>query len=252
MRTLLTTALLTLAACGGPPETVGYVVDVWDNPIPEADVILPSLNLRMTTDEGGRFTFPTVEGPIDVKVGRAGYIHDELKLALDPEAPRPTVQLYKKPEANGFYAIDQAGYTKLEPQTIQQFGSRIEQLQGVRTLGDVSMQGDQLSVILHTDLKLDQVMRLGLKLHKLEYTEEALVSGSIEGEPVAVNLWTSAKTIDLEITALRSKKDYLAESPEGLEPGAYAIDTQSLLVPSSPGFLRVPKALRVAYPLELR
>jgi len=254
MRKLLIASLLCATSCGGPPQSVAYVVDVWDNPIPEADVILPGLDLRVSTDEHGRFLFPPTEGALEVKVGRAGYIHEQKTLQIEADDPsRPTVHLYKKPESNGFFAVDQAGYLNLKPQPVEQFGSRLEQIHGIRTLGEAVMQHDQLRVVLHSDLKLDQVMRLGLQLHKLEFVQEAVVSGSIEGDPIPVNLWTTAEIIPLEIIGLRSKTDYLVSSPEGLSPGAYALDTQGLLQPPGAGsFLRIPRPLRVAYPFELR
>jgi hypothetical protein len=165
----------------------------------------------------------------------------------------PLLQLYKKPEQAGFYVIGTEDYQRLEPQPLVQLGNDLRTLRGLHEVGDIVVEGSKIRVLFHTPLKMDQVMRLGLQLHRLEYQRETQMVGSVEMQTIAVNLWTSAQLVDTQVEPLRSRNDYLIESKTDVEPGAYAFDTQGLLSgQDAESFKEIPEPLRVAYAMEVR
>jgi len=251
---MISSPLLLLAACTAEPHIEGRVLDVWDHPVEGATVVMEGVSERPLTDELGRFELPVVAGTHKVKAGREGYIQDHEDVEIvDGQPPPPlTFHLYKSPEEAGFYVIGIDDYIRLEPQPVVQFGSDLQVIHGLREIGEQETDGSTLRVLFHTPLKMDQVMRLGLQLHRLEYTRSARMVGTIDMQDVDVNLWTSVEDVDTEVTPLRSRNDYLIESKTPVKGGAYAFDTQNLLDgKDANAFDEIPEPLRVAYAMEL-
>jgi hypothetical protein len=246
----LATALFV--GCTGEPKTIGHVVDVFDNPIAGAEVTVSGLDAPLTTDAHGVFTIPRQTAAVHVRAGREGFIHDEIDVEPDPDT-KILLRLYPRPEETGFYLVGRDAYSKLEPVAVQAIGSNLDDVRGLSELGDVTDQTSTVRVLFHTDLKLDQIMRIDLALHQLQYTKEAPITGPLDARPVEVNVWTAAHPVDIDIKPLRSKKDYLITSKAPVDAGPYAFDTQDLLEPGNgERFSRIPEPLRVAYPFELR
>lgn len=245
--------LAALAACSSSNERIGHVVDVFDRPVADAEVTIQGVDQPVSTDAHGVFALPdAAQGKRRIRAGAEGYIYDEVEVELG-EGKRPRVVLYPRVEETGFYLIDRSGYRKLEPEPVQAIGGVLDAVRGLKALGDVQAQARRIEVLFHTTLKLDQVMRVHLGLHSLEFTREAAITGPLDNRPVQVNLWTPTESIELELDPLRSKSDYVLRSTAPVEPGAYAFDAQRLLVSDHPErFARIPEALRVAYPFELR
>lgn len=248
--------LAVLGACSQEARLDGQVFDVWGNPVEGATVVMEGQAERPLTDRAGRYSFPWLPGPHKLKAGREGYIQDHLDIEV-PEDPAaegfgaPTFTLYPKPEDAGFYVVGIDEYAKLAPEAVQILGNQdLQTYRGVR-FATGRADGPDLRVVFHTPLKMDKVMRLGLTLHRMAYVETARMTSPLAEVDVAVNLWTSAEEVPLEVQPMRSRTDYLLVA-KGLKPGTYAIDTQGLLRKSSEDdFHEIPEPWRVAYPFEL-
>ena len=79
------------------------------------------------------------------------------------------------------------------------------------------------------------------------------LDGAVGVANAEIDLYTKKRSIPVEITALRSRSDYLITVGEELEPGSYAFHTQGTLTPrDQEAFSKVPENLRVAFPVQLR
>lgn len=256
MNRLILAGSLLLGACTTERRLEGQVVDVWGNPIEGATVVMEGQSERPLTDRYGRFSLPLAAGDHKMKAGREGYIQEHMELEVPEGAadtPKPVFKLFPKPVEAGFYVIGAEEYERLEPKPIVQVGGELQAFRGLATVGETEMEGSRIRLLFHTPLKMDQVMRLGLELHKLEFVHQAEMTGPLAKTRVDVNLWTSAGTVPIDIKPLRSRNDYLVETQEPVEPGAYAFDTQGMLTTrSADTFKEIPEPLRVAYPVELR
>jgi hypothetical protein len=247
---------LMLAACSQDLRIEGQVIDIWSNPVEGATVVMEGESERPLTDSNGNFSLPATPGAHKIKAGRDGYIQDhvDIEVADGDDLPRPVFKLYPKPEEAGFYVVGSSSYQRLEPESVVQLGgAAFQPIRGIREVGDAVVEGSKLRVLFHTPLKMDQVMRLGVQLHSLEYVHEAEMSGGVEPTLVAVNLYKSVVDVETVVTPLRSRNDYLIESKADVTPGQYAFDTQGLLTPGhDEAFGQIPEPLRVAYPMQVR
>lgn len=248
-----------LAGCSQEPRIEGVVMDIWDNPVEGATVVVEGETERPLTDRAGRFSLPYVPGKQHMKAGREGYIQEHADLTFpedpsSPDAPKPLFRLYPKPEEAGFYIIGTDAYTRLDPQPVTLVGDTdLQTYRGMRFVGDGRAEGTQLKVLFHTPLKMDKVMRLDLRLHRMQYVQSAKMTSVVGDVPVDINLWTPADDVDLTVEPLRSRTDYLLTSADALPAGTYAIDAQGLLKGSSDAeFHEVPEPWRIAYPIEMR
>ena len=252
MRYIITLAMIIACACGGGPQFRGQVVDIWGNPIEGATVKIKEQNERPMTDANGWFSLPSASGSFTVKAGKEGYIEEELKLEWDASQPTPIVRMYPRPDKAGFWVVGSAGYEALGPQPVKALGNEIKSLYGIKTLGDVSLDGSELQIIYHTDLRLDQVMTLEPQVHKLKFQRDAELVGALAKE-VRVNLWVSDQALKTSLKPMKSRTDYLLQVDSTLEPGAYALTTHELLSPKSDeAFSKVAEPLRIVFPMEIR
>ncbi len=247
--------ILVLMGCRAEPEVLrGQVVDIWGNPVPEATVVMEGHDTRPTTDAQGGFTLPLEPGEHRIRAGLEGYIQEHVQVEVVPGEPAPTVtlRLYPEPEENGFYLVGSASYLRLEPQRVHHVGNELKSITGVRAV-DTRTEAGPFRVVFHTDRRMDEIVRLDLDLHTLEYTRRAELPGPLGSDEVRVNLWTSTGTLPFDITPMRSANDYLLTTEEALEPGWYAFTTQGLLEPEDGvGIAHVPEELQVAFAFELR
>ena len=92
---------------------------------------------------------------------------------------------------------------------------------GVESSGDLTAKSYDFRLLLHTDLKLDEVTRLGYELYRMDYQTTANLVGA-EGEvEVDVNLWTAKTEVPISIEEMFSTGYYLItpDSEEGLAKG---------------------------------
>jgi len=252
MRHTVSILTILLCACGGGDPLRGQVVDIWGNPIEGATVKIVGQSERPLTDGNGWFNLPKTDGTISVKAGREGYIEDELSLDVNEKSTPPVIRLYPRPEKAGFWVVGSAVYVPLAPETVKAFGNEIKTLYGIKTLGEASVDGSELKLIYHTDLRLDQVMTLEPQIHKLAFQRDAKLVGALSTE-VRVNLWVSDTPLKTTITPLKSRTDYLLEAEGTLEPGGYALTTNNLLNPATDeAFDKIAAPLRIIFPMELR
>jgi len=252
MRNSVSILAIFLCACGGGNTLRGQVVDIWGNPIEGATVKIAGQSERPMTDGNGWFNLPNINGTHTVKAGREGYIEDELSLDIAADKPSPVIRLYPRPEKAGFWVVGSAGYVPLEPQSVKALGNEIKTLYGIKTLGEASIDGSEIQVIYHTDLRLDQVMTLEPAIHKLGFKRDAKLHGALTTD-VRVNLWVSEEPLKTSLTPMKSRTDYLLKAEKGLQPGGYALTTNNLLnPPSDEAFDKIAKPLRIIFPMELR
>jgi len=246
--------LVLLIGCKETKTLDGQVVDIWGNPVPEATVVMEGQTTRPSTDAYGNFSLPLLPGKQKIKAGRDGYIqeHVEVEVVEGEEPPRIIVRLHPKPETPGFYVVGKGDYIRLEPEKVYSMGNELASITGIKAV-QARVESDPFEIVFHTDLRMDEIMRLGLEMHQLEYKKTAMVPSALGMDEVKVNLWVSKGEIPVEVDAMRSRNDYKVTTSETLEPGWYAFHTQDLLDPKEPGvFSTVPESLRVAYPFELR
>ena len=248
-------AALWILACGTPPMLDGKVVDVWGNPIEGATVMMVGQTERPLTDPEGNYHLTPVDGRQQIKAGREGYIQDsvEVEIIAAKPPPGPLFQLYPKPSEYGFYVVGPGAYSKLGAVEVVTRGNVIRSHRGLKEVGEAYQEGSRMRVLFHTELKLDEIMRLGLELHMLKYVDKAEFTGPIANQQVDVNLWSSDRDVPVEVKPLRSRTDYLLVSSEELQPGYYAFQTQGLLDTRDPErFNQIPEELRVVFPFEVR
>lgn len=258
MRTILLLPVLALAAlvaCSSPTKVQGQVVDIWGNPLRGVTLKRDGSADRPVSDGSGFFTFAAKQGTYTVKAGKQGYIQQDLEVTVNAEgqAEGPLVfELTPVPAQKGFHLVGSSDYELLAPMPVKAVGNDLRSLYGMQDIGEVSVDKRDTTIVYHTDLRLDQVMRLGLELHKLAFVHEAELTGALTTQ-VKLNLWTHDATLPLTIEPMRSRTDYALTTEQPLEPGAYALTTNDLLDPvDDDAFRRIAKPLRVAFPFEVR
>jgi hypothetical protein len=157
-------------------------------------------------------------------------------------------ELFPKPDDAGFFIVGSGRYVKLEPSTVYSVGNALQQYRGIKAFGEAAVDSDKPRVVFHTDLRHDEIMRLGLELHRLESVGSADIPGPVGNAKVAVNLYVDKGDHAIEIEPLRSKTDYLITPREPLPPGVYAFQTQELLTSEQGTFDSIPEELRVVFP----
>lgn len=253
---VLPLVLALAVGCETVPETIeGKVVDIWGNPIEGATVMVVGGAERPLTDADGRYVLPRAEGLLQIKAGRLGFIQDHREIEVKPgeAATGPLFELFPKPEKGGFYAVAVGKYVEIEPKPVKNVGNALQQFRGVADLGGVVLETEKPRIVFHTELRQDEIVRLGLALRKLELVGEAEIPGPVGPAKVQVNLYVDKGDVPLEVVPLRSRTDYLLTPKEPLpHDAAYALVTQSLLTVDDPAFNAVPEELRVVFPFDLR
>lgn len=238
--------LLAACTCNAPPRIEGKVVDPWGNPVVGAEITVPGVAQPLTTDGQGAFALP-MQAAVEARVTAEGWIPGSGSLKVsDTTVTAPwELTLYPEPAAPGFHLVGADAYIPLPAEPVVRLGSDLQAFQGIRSAGDVVTPADApLAVVFHTALKLDEIARLDIELHRLAFVEEAAI-GSIDGEAgVDINLWTSGGRVPVERTPLGSRANYLF-TVESLPAGTYAFSTLHLLDARDPGaFDRTPPAIR--------
>lgn len=244
----------SLSGCGEPsaPSLEGQVLDAWGTPIAGATVLVEGGNVRPLTDSDGIFTLPLTPGRFKLKAGKEGYIqeHLELEITAGAEPPRPILKLYPKPEENGFYLVGAHAYHRILPEPVHWLGNEIANVQGLKSVGEVASD-PEVDIVFHTDLREDEIARLGLELRSLDFVPTKVLPGPVGDTQVTLNLYTASKPVSFELEPLRSKTDFLLTA-QGLGEGAYAFHMNRLLdARDYDSFARNPEALRVVFPFRV-
>lgn len=247
---------LFLMACTQPQPLKGRVVDIWNNPIEGATVLVNGG--RPQTDMHGVYEISRAPGTFEFRAGKEGYIQDSSEATITEESKKaPVFKLYKKPAANGFYAVTVGDYVELKPSSVKLLGHEADALFGiVGPPADTFVEGETLSMVYKIDFSLAQVKTLGLELRKLKFVENTTMAsvGGGQKTEVPVNLWVDAGKIPITISKLNSKGHFLISTGDTeLKPGVYAVQAQNLLTPKDEDAWRqIPEALRTVYPVTIK
>ncbi|HHO50869.1 MAG TPA: carboxypeptidase regulatory-like domain-containing protein [Deltaproteobacteria bacterium] len=254
----LTSALLLSGVACQPqiPKVEGQVIDVWENPIEGATVMVEGGTERPLTDAEGHYALQRVPGTHVAKAGHKDYIQQHVQLEMSEEGPPPqgpTFVLYPKPKSKGLFLVMHDRYEAIKPQHVQIVGGAVRSYRGIQDTGEVVAETAKPQLLWHTDLRQDEIMRLGLELRRLEFVDKAQLPGTEGLTEVSVNLYVDAGQIPIERIPLRSRSDYLIEPVGALQPGVYAFQTQDLLSASDgTAFSQLPPELRVVHPFQVR
>jgi hypothetical protein len=251
----MVTALLLLLGCPESPAIEGQVVDIWGAPVEGATVMVVGGTERPLTDADGRYRLARADGTFTIKAGRKGYVQDQVELVVEPGAnpSGPVFQLYPKPEKAGFYAVRPGKYEPLDQKLVHSVGNTLRTYRGIQALGEAEVDAGNPTILFHTELRTDEILRLGLELHKLEFVDTADLTGPIGTTTASVQLYVDAGEVPIDIVPLRSRTDYLVVPKEPLQPGGYAFQTQELLSPGETDrFDELPEELRVVFALSVR
>src|SRR5690606_5871049 len=112
-------------------------------------------------------------------------------------------------------------YTQIEPQRVHEVGNELASVTGLRAI-ETRIEGGHFEVVFLTDLRMDEIMRLGLELTGLEYKRTVDLPGSLGSTSVKVNLYVASAPVEIDVGPMRSKNAYRITARSELEPGAYA------------------------------
>ncbi len=255
MHSVLTTALM-IAGCSTAPVLEGKVVDIWGQPIEGATVMVVGQRERPMTDGEGRYRIARVVGRYEIKAGRNGYIqdHTEFEVTAAGDQLAPTFELYPKPDDAGFYAVTTGQYRELVHQPVRSVGTSLKSFRGIESFGELRVETTRPQIVFHTDLRHDEIIRLGLELHRLDYVRKAELKSPLAATEVSVNLYVDGGRIPIDLQPMKSSTDYMITTTEPVEPGIYAFQTQDLLSAGGAAdrFQQIPEELRVVFPFEVR
>ena len=97
-----------------------------------------------------------------------------------------------------------------------------------------------------------ELARLNLKIHQLEFTSSATVTGVTGDQEITLNLWTAAESIAFDIEVLDREHYFIIRPREELPAGHYAFSTQGMLDSRAPDSIaNLPVELQVAYPFQI-
>lgn len=253
----MTHLLLLLFACTEPPQLKGRVVDIWNEPIEGATVLMEGAGERPLTDALGVYTMKAVPGKHEMKAGKNGYIQESVEVDLTADSKDgPIFKLYRKPEELGFYAVTVGDYLKLEPATVKVVGHEVDALYGIDGPNEkMYVEGDQLRIVYRIDLAMHQLQQLGLEVRRLKYVDQTTMMSVSGGQetPVPIHMWVDDGDVKFDLVKLKSKGHYLLQTTEPLEPGMYAIQAQDLLTPKDPDTWKaIPESLRTVHPIAVK
>jgi len=254
-RALVSVAAVVVSACvcSEPPTLEGRVIDPWDNPVEGVSVRMPEVAEPSVTNDKGRFSFPLRAGKYTLRAERAGYIAGETAVEVkDSDTTSITrIRVIPEPTSDGYHLIGPESYLQLAPTPVVRVGNDLKQFVGIASAGDIEVAGKELRAIFHTPLRMDQVARLDIELHRLTFTKEMVVA-SVDGNvKVDVNLWTDAGKVDFQREELGSDDNYVFRM-DNLPSGTYAFVSMGLLSPGNEAFDSVAEAVRMVHPFTVR
>jgi hypothetical protein len=249
----------SLVACSDPPTVEGTVTDIWGKPVAEAKVTISGEPSHGSTDAAGHFLMELSSlGAKSISAGKEKYINAEVKLTVDDDdetpAEKAAIQLYPEPEKHGFYGVGRQKYVELPAQPIGTVGTEIRAYTGLKSVGDSLIPKDAPARFLYSsELRKEEIARLDLKLHRLEFVDSPLVPGALGEQPVKVALWIAKDTVAFDLKGMPSPDDYLITTREPLAPGVYAFNIGGLLSSSDVHALdSLPREMREAWAFEVK
>lgn len=260
-RLFLLPAVVFAAACncGEKPALEATVTDIWGNPVEAAQVGWAEAEedeIASTDAKGETELELGGAGEAVVEVRREGFIpHTETVTVEDPDKDvEHTFAVYPEPETDGYHLIGAEAYAPVPSEPVVRLGNELRSFHGIRSIGDVEIpKGSSVRAVFHTaDLKMDEVARLDIELHRVEFNEATDVP-TVDGiERIDVNLWTSAGKVDYTRATLGSDDNYLFDLGE-LPSGTYAFVSMNLLDTKDPeAFSKIAAPLRRVHPFTVK
>ncbi len=253
-RSLLAAPLLLASClCSEPPMLQGRVVDPWNHPVEAVSVEGPGKDAKAMTDDKGHFALPLPLGKFTLLAKREGYItaRREFEVKEENASEIRSIRIIPEPGSDGYHVVGPESYLQLQPSAVTRVGNELQSFQGVKSSGDVEVDGKELRVVFHTPLKMDQVARLDIELHKLTFVKEMEVA-TVEGaQKVDVNLWTDAGKVDFQREELGSDDNYVFRM-DNLPSGTYAFVSMNLLDTRNPQFDTLPEGVRNVHPFTVK
>ena len=236
----------------------GSVIDPWDHPLEDVQVIVEGVAEDQITDTEGHFSFEVEPGTsLNLMAGLEGYIKGSATVRIprgkNAEMPSPAIVLYPDPESPGFYAVDESGYARRDSSPVHSVGTEINSFTGLSDVGKENLPADEpLRVVFATNLRRADISRLDLRLTTVDFVDHRPIKDVYGDTEVTVNLWIPSEDVPFDIIGLASATDYLIQTRAPLKPGAYAFHIQSVLTDVDVHHLeRMPREMRVAYPFQV-
>lgn len=253
-------AALGVSGCGSEPTLNGKVTDVWDNPIPNATITIEGVADQPHTNETGVFEMPMLKGKTRIKAGADGFVHVQETFVF-PEGegsnvamPNVALTLYPTPPNAGLFLVNQNKYAELEGQTIDTIGTELHAYTGIEDPGKVksNVAGKQ-RLVYRVALEPNEIARMGLELHRLEFVQDTTVAGAMGEANVKVNRFIAKEPVEFDLKQLASDDCYLIVTRNKLDPGYYAFHTEGLLTSRDVDALdKTPEELRKAYTFQIK
>lgn len=251
------TLLLALIACKDPQTLSVSVTDAWNEPIEGVTVKLAGITEEQNTDDKGALSVEVQPGPLELMIGKEGYIHEFGNVTVpdegNPEAV--TYLLFPQPEVAGFYGVGAKGpYVELSAEQIRTVATEATTWHGIKSVPKETLRsGQPQRFVFHTTLRASELKQQDLKLSRLDFKEDVEVRGVLGNTEIDLDLWVAGEDLDFEIRGTQSTDDYLIITETALEPGIYAFHAQGILNSTEAEALdKLPKELRVAYPFEVK
>jgi len=262
-RQLQCAVVLAISGCAKAPQLEGEVLDVFGDPIEQANVQLENAAEFIETDSSGRFVVVLEEGTssattLKVAAGKLGYIEQLRTIDMPQEAdgamPTVTFSLYPDPESTGLFAVGDQSYIQVPSLPIKLMNDELQAYAGIEDQRLSSAQAvvdARRGFVFRTEATQSQLARLKLRLHKLEYKQQTKATG-LEGEvDVDIEMWLAQSDVPFDLTVLAPEGHYLISTRETLDSGTYAFHTQEMLSASAHDLIGVPVGLRVAYVFQV-
>ena len=129
---------LFLFACSNQTLVQGTVQDIWSTPIEGVEVQMEKVDVPTTTNSSGGFSFVAQLGEMRFRATKEGFIPSVGQTSYKSgESPSVQIQMYPTAESNGFWLLDEEGYTPLSPSTIRKKESKDQKLLGLFDVGTV-------------------------------------------------------------------------------------------------------------------
>lgn len=251
---LALSVLVAGCTCSEPAQLQGTVLDPWDNPVAGASVSTEWLDEPIVTSNKGTFSLPLVEGTQSLEITRDGFIANthEIEVPSVDASIATTARLIPEPEIEGFHLIGPSSYLKLKGVPVSRTSDGMATVHGIPTAGDVEVSAGRVRGVYHTSLKLDEVHRLTIELHRLAYRDAAEVVTVDGRQKVDVNLWTTDGKVDIDRALLGSERNWMYQTDD-LPPGTYAFVSRNLLDPTDQqAFDKTASAARMVHPFTVK
>jgi len=246
--------------CGTEPTMTGAVKDVWDKPIAGATVTIEGVTELATTSDKGSFDMPVLQGKKRVKAGANGFVHVQETFVFpegsDSKVEPPNVELvlYPEPPSEGLFLVNTKEYSKLDGQTISTTGTQLQAYTGVENPGKVKVPAKpRQRFVYRVALEPNEIARVGLELHRLEFVQDTTVSGAMGETNVKVNRFVAKEEVEFDLKELATAHHYLIITRSKLNSGYYAFHSEGLLTSGDvDGLDKTPEELRKAYPFQVK